>query len=58
MERRRSPRDPEDRASRPSKALAQATAVLVPAERSSPRTRAYIVLSLLIFARNEELQGV
>jgi integrase len=51
---------PEGRTGRPSKALtlAQATAVLVAAEQSNPRIRAYIVLSLLIGARTAELRAL
>ncbi|MET8985776.1 site-specific integrase [Nonomuraea wenchangensis] len=51
---------PEGRAGRPSKALtlAQALAVLTQAEKSGERMRAYIVLSLLIGARTEELRAL
>ncbi|MER5997604.1 hypothetical protein ABT120_03450 [Nonomuraea angiospora] len=51
---------PEGCAGRPSKALtlAQALAVLTQAEKSGGRMRAYIVLSLLIGARTEELRAL
>ncbi|WP_344494532.1 site-specific integrase [Nonomuraea monospora] len=51
---------PEGRAGRPSKALtlAQALAVLTQAEQGGERMRAYIVLSLLIGARTEELRAL
>ena len=51
---------PERRAGRPSKALTltQALAVLTQAEQSGERMRAYIVLSLLIGARTEELRAL
>ncbi|MFI6991634.1 tyrosine recombinase XerC [Nonomuraea wenchangensis] len=51
---------PEGRAGRLSKALtlAQALAVLTQAEKSGERMRTYIVLSLLIGARTEELRAL
>ncbi|MET9336516.1 site-specific integrase [Nonomuraea sp. NPDC003804] len=51
---------PDGRAGRPSKALTltQALAVLAEAEKSGERIRAYIVLSLLIGARTEELRAL
>ncbi|MFI6181181.1 tyrosine recombinase XerC [Nonomuraea sp. NPDC051191] len=51
---------PEGRTGRPSKALtlAQALAVLTQAEQGGERMRAYIVLSLLIGARTEELRAL
>ncbi|MEV1198640.1 tyrosine-type recombinase/integrase [Microbispora rosea] len=51
---------PEGRSGRPSKALtlAQAQAILDEAAKASPRMRAYIVLSLLIGARTEELRAL
>ncbi|WP_431998888.1 tyrosine-type recombinase/integrase [Sphaerimonospora mesophila] len=51
---------PEGRAGRPSKALtlAQAQAILDETAKATPRMRAYIVLSLLIGARTEELRAL
>lgn len=51
---------PEGREGRPSKALTlpQARAVLDEAAKATPRMRAYIVLSLLIGARTEELRAL
>ncbi|WP_449063725.1 site-specific integrase [Planomonospora algeriensis] len=51
---------PEGREGRTSKALtlAQATAIVTEAERAGARMRAYVVLSLLIGARTEELRAL
>ncbi|MEU5862782.1 hypothetical protein ABZ815_16510 [Nonomuraea sp. NPDC047529] len=51
---------PEGRTGRPSKALTLAQALAVPtqAEQGGERMRAYIVLSLLIGARTEELRAL
>ena len=51
---------PEGRTGRPSKSLtlAQAEAVLKAAEQRSIRMRAYIIVSLLIGARTEEMRAI
>ncbi|WP_244360239.1 tyrosine-type recombinase/integrase [Microbispora triticiradicis] len=51
---------PEGREGRPSKALtlSQAESVLKAAENARPRTRAYIVVSLLSGARTEEVRAI
>ncbi|MFI6455217.1 tyrosine recombinase XerC [Streptosporangium amethystogenes] len=49
---------PEGREGRTSKALAQAGSIIALAEQANPRMRAYVVLSLLIGARTEELRAL
>ncbi|MEV4750520.1 site-specific integrase [Streptosporangium sp. NPDC049248] len=51
---------PEGREGRTSKALtlAQASSIIALAEQANPRMRAYVVLSLLIGARTEELRAL